>query len=756
MGLVGRNFTLLAGSAAVCALCATAPVMAQDDGSSRQPTLLQRLLLIGGSEAAGTVSDTPLATQTTAEEIEENQIESIEDLGNTTEPGVNTGFAGAGVNIRGLEADRVLTTIDNIPIPYLVNDGRQAGATTLGASTRADGGIDTFDFSSLSTVDIMRGSDSSRAGSGALGGAMVLRTLEPDNLIEDGKFFGGITKLTYDSANRSFGGSMALAARRNGTSALFQGGYKLGYETDNMGEIGGQGPSRTEPNPMDFDQHNLMFKLRQDIEGGYQIGVTAERYRKDTATDLLTDEGASRDYSELDGDEVSERNRISLDFRYDAPAPGGFADSAEMKLYWQQVATSSATEGVRTGYIAGPWYRDNDIDEQSFGLVGNMEKSFEAGGATHEVTVGGNASFSQYGQYLAGEDACPVGMIPIGPGMFYDPCSYHHTNQSDMPDVDAYRLGLFVDDRISFGDGAFSLTPGIRFDWYDYRPQETPEYLANSGFPIGGLPEARTDYAISPKLRAEYQPEEDVTLFAQWAMGFKAPNVSELYLSYASPSASFGSYQVIGNPDLVPETSHGFEIGADLGDEQFGGRVSLFYNRYRNFIAIDDDQVFPGYDTTQIAVNLDRVRIYGFDAEVHRQFDNGFSLNGAVAYAQGEDLDTGEKLGSVPPLKAILGLGYATESWGTDLRLIGVAGVDVESDADFKPEGYGLANLTGWWEPQRLPGLRIAGGVYNLFDEEYYDALKWRNIDLANSSSQPMAYYSEPGRSFRVSLTQRF
>ncbi len=106
----------------------------------------------------------------------QQQISSFEDLGRSLEPGVNFNRTNGSVNIRGLEGPRVLTTIDGIPIPFIDDGARDA-----------DGGIDSFDFAALSTIDIVRGADSSRAGGGALGGAVVLRTLEPETLIGEAR-----------------------------------------------------------------------------------------------------------------------------------------------------------------------------------------------------------------------------------------------------------------------------------------------------------------------------------------------------------------------------------------------------------------------------------------------------------------------------------------------------------------------------------------------------------------------------------------
>lgn len=61
-------------------------------------------------------------------------------------------------------------------------------------------------------------------------------------------------------------------------------------------------------------------------------------------------------------------------------------------------------------------------------------------------------------------------------------------------------------------------------------------------------------------------------------------------------------------------------------------------------------------------------------------------------------MDTGEGLASVTPLKAIVGIGYSRESWGANLDWIGVKPTSDKSLASFKAPGYGVVNLTGWWE----------------------------------------------------------
>ncbi|MCP8894024.1 TonB-dependent hemoglobin/transferrin/lactoferrin family receptor [Shinella daejeonensis] len=733
-----RSALLACTALAVMSLSATsvsAQDASQDEASTEGSTTLQPIVVKGKRvQNVGTgIADTPLATTTTAAEIEAKQITSIEDLGRSLEPGVNFNRNTGAVNIRGLEGPRVLTTIDGIPVPYLFD-------TTRGAS----GGVDAFDFSALSAVDVMRGSDSSRAGGGALGGALGLRTLEPEDLIREGRDWGGIAKFTYDSSDNSFAPSAAVAKRFENTSVLFQGSYKRGDETRTKGNIGGYDSTRTEANPADYDQHNLLFKVRHYAESGHMFGVTAERFRKELETDDRRAQSLAGNYrpGEYNTFKDADRDRVSLDYAYDG---GGFFDSAVASLYWLKQLRSDGYEGVRyTSAPLGDITRQNDYEEQTFGFVGSAEKTFTTGDLTHRVVAGLDLATGRAEQYASGTDNC--GPPPYPPALFG--CNFLHTNQADEPRVDSKRFGIFLDDEIGFGTSGFYLTPGVRFDWVERTPKMTDAFANNYASPA--LPAEFSDSAISPKLRLAYRPSDLVEVYGQWAMGFRAPTAGELYSTFGGP----GTYLRRGNAGLDSETSHGFEVGARLGDEDFGGRFSAFHNRYRNFI----EAVTLGFDPTYpMGVtefqNLDKVRIMGVELAVHKRFDNGFHVNGALAYAKGENLDTGAYLASVAPLKAVLGVGYATETWGTDLTWIGAKAVSDKSTATFKAPGYGIVDLTAWWSPEKVEGLTVRAGVYNLFDKEYYDAINVRSATVT-PATQP--YFSEVGRSFKISLTQRF
>lgn len=750
---IGRSKSALLMCTAIALVSSASAGVTQDASSQTgDATVLEKIVVKGKRVAAGSVTDTPLATESTVEQIEKKQITSIVDLGRTQELGVSFNRSNGSVNIRGLEDSRVLTTVDGIPLTFLSD-----------ATRSATGGLDSFDFSSLSAVDVVRGADSSRAGPGALGGVLAIRTLEPEDLIGEGRNWGGITKFNYDSSDRSFSPSAAIATKIDNTSILFQGSYRKGHERDNKGTVDSYGTTRTKADPADYNQYNLLFKLRQEVEGGHMIGLTAERFDRDKDIDprtLLSATGNYRpgNYASYEG---TERNRVSLDYKYDAPEKDGLIDAVTASLYWQKQVKLNGYDAFRFTSVPGPISRDNDYEQNGFGLIGTAEKEFKTGGLDHRFVFGYDLYTGFAEQYSAGVDNCSV-IVPR-PGT----CNNLHTNQADTPKVDTNRIGFYLDDLIEFGSSGFSLNPGVRFDWIEHTPKMTAEFDRNANNPA--LPSSFNDTAISPKLRAAYEVNDKLEFYGQWAMGFRAPTSGELYAMFGGP----GTYLRMGNPDLESETSNGFEIGANIGDEDLGGRVNLFYNRYKNFIDIKSltaaEAAAAGYNLASYpqggitqTINLDRARIYGAELSAHKRFDNGFSIRTGVAYASGKDTETGEFLKSVAPLKAVLGVAYDTEQWGVGLDWIGVkdargqttttpTGPTTRSISYFKTDGYGVVDLTAWWEPEQVKGLKINAGIYNVFDKTYYDYASVRT-----GGSQPETYYSEPGRSFKISLTQRF
>lgn len=673
-----------------------------------------------------------LTKTTKHKELEDKQIDSLSDYARRLDAGFGYNSNTKSINIQGLDDNRVLTSVDGVSIPWLFDGARGV-----------QGGVTTYDFDSLSRLDVVKSSDSSAFGTGALGGTLALQTLDPKDILMNDASFGGLSKVIYNSADHSWYAGQALAGKVGDTSVLIQASYKNGNELQNMGKVGGSGSMRTDRNPADVEQENLMVKVYQDVAGGHRFGITGEIYSNNDDEDTLT--SVSSTYSSYFTQTQNKRRRVLGTYDFDGQDTGGFLDSAHVGIYFQRTDLQINTTAYRLTTPKGLYVRDSDLREEDTGFSGAGSKAFATSFGDHAVSFGVDYRYALTSHYAAGEDNCNASIYA---------CHYYHVNQSDMPTVNSHTVGAFVQDRIGFG--ALHVTPGLRFDWYQRDPQDTAGYRANDAYTTLGLPASSDGSRLSPKILVEYDVLPELTTFAQWSQPFRAPSATELYLSYGAS----GSYVSIGNPDLKDESSNSFLIGARAGDDILGGKITVYDNYYRNFI----DTVTTTAAAAGIAgtypmgvfryVNRSHVRITGGELEAHWRFLPNWHSWFSATYAVGKDTVENVHLNSVGPFKAILGVGYANEDFGVDLSTTAAAArTKVESTTSNlnKTGSYGIVDLSGWWALPWTENLKLQAGVYNILNATYYDAL-----DIPDSSTLKKPYYSQPGRNARVSLVYRF
>lgn len=160
-------------------------------------------------------------------------------------------------------------------------------------------------------------------------------------------------------------------------------------------------------------------------------------------------------------------------------------------------------------------------------------------------------------------------------------------------DVHTTALAAYGSDHMTFGQGFFVTVSG-RYD----KPKDI---------------DGRFSYTIAP---GYFIKQTDTRLTASYGTGFKAPSLQQ---RFGYDPDSFGGYY-IGNPDLKPETSRGWEAGFEQGlpfnDALFG--ASWYQSRVRNAIAVVFDMFF-----NSTAVNVNEFKTRGLEAFFEMQpFDN--------------------------------------------------------------------------------------------------------------------------------------
>ena len=429
----------------------------------------------------------------------------------------------------------------------------------------------------LKRVEIVRGPTSSLYGSDALGGVVSFVTKDPSHYLDAGKdaYFGFKLGAEGDSSGLFAGATSAFGSER--WSGLVTVSHRQGQETKNQGENDSSGSARTKPNPQERDGRSVPHQAgvcaqrrpTLQIDGGRQRGW--HRYR--CASSLGFQSLTRATNLAVTGDDRQTRARVSLSHEVDA-LDSGFADRLDWQVYRQDSETTQDTREVRrtAGGMLEQRDRSFNFDQRQYGVQANFFKSLTGGSVQHDLTYGLDVSRTQTHQK---RDGLVTNLIT------------GRTTNAMLPDVFPVRdfpisrttnAALYLQDEMSFADGAFRLVPGVRVDRYELKPEVDTIFAAdNPGVAVSEL----TDTNVSPKLGAVWHFAEQWSVFGGYSRGFRAPPYNDVNIGFTN--LQFG-YTAIANPDLKPETSNGYEAGVRFVGHAAYASLSGYHNRYRDFI----------------------------------------------------------------------------------------------------------------------------------------------------------------------------
>ncbi|HET7404268.1 MAG TPA: TonB-dependent receptor plug domain-containing protein, partial [Usitatibacter sp.] len=258
-----KAVALAVAAAFPCAAFATGP---------ESPEWFERIVIVAASRVEEPLESSPSpVTVIERREIRENVATDLRAL-LRYEPGVSVESAPArfgfgNINIRGLDGNRVLMTIDGIRLP----EGYRVGSFSNASRN-------LFGLGLLQQVEILRGPTSAIHGSDALAGVFAVTTVSPPAYLRDGRTSGGEVFAQYAQADESFGGGAVVAARAGPTQLLVGLESVDGREMMNKGDVGGTGAARTEPNPQDTHAESQLIKWVVPAGDRWQWTLTGERY----------------------------------------------------------------------------------------------------------------------------------------------------------------------------------------------------------------------------------------------------------------------------------------------------------------------------------------------------------------------------------------------------------------------------------------------------------------------------------------------
>ncbi|TIX49736.1 TonB-dependent hemoglobin/transferrin/lactoferrin family receptor [Alteraurantiacibacter aquimixticola] len=687
-------------------------------------------------------------TVITDEDIADDFVTDIKDLVRY-EPGVSVrraparfgaalGTTGRARNeeftIRGIGGNRVLIQVDGIRAPQ----GFSFGAQDAGRGGYAD-------VSLVKAVEILRGPASALYGSDGLAGAVSFITRDPVDLIDGGKSFGGFVTAQYSSADDEFAETAALAGKSGNVSAMVAFTRRDFEELENQGTVGGIGESRTLPNPQDGHSNAILGKLVW-ADNGHRLRLTGERLELDVDSQVLSGEGPAFLFGpspswivdSLTAEDSTRRNRLSLDWTWEGD---GTLEYAHLAAYWQDGKDVQFTREERSPVSATPRpdrERLNTFENEVWGLVAEGRKNFGGNGIEQVLAVGGDISWTR-------QEGLRDGIEP--------PFGETFPTRA-FPATDFTLGGVYLADEIRLADGALTIYPALRFDFYKLDPTDDPLLPDFAG-------SAQSGERLSPKLGVTAQIVPDLLLFANYAQGFRAPTPAQVNNFFSNPA--FG-YTSTPNPDLGPERSTSYEAGIRYTNDNARLSLAVFRAEYDDFI----DQADVGgsgvaSDPTIFQfVNLDDVTVEGIEAKASLTLDNGFFTRFAAAYADGEVQapdGTISPLGSIDPFELVAGIGWnsPTGRAGVELSLIYNARKSLE-DSDgvcsaecFRPDSFTVFDISAFYAV--TDALKLRAGVFNLFDETY---AYWSDVRGLSATSTITDAYTRPGRNASVSLSYTF
>lgn len=749
--------TLLASSLWLALAVTAHAETAADAGASINELERVQVTATRGERAIADVPNTVDVIE--RERMDELLVRDLKDLFRY-EPGITVGssfgrFGLGDIRIRGLGGNRVRIQTDGIPV---------SDAFSIGSFSNANRNF--VDLDTLRRVEVVRGPTSSLYGSDALGGVVSFVTKEPADYLQEGKDAYLGFKLGYDGSwDGLFGGATAAfgGERWSGLVAI---SHRQGRETENQGEVGGAGSTRTEPNPQDRDGRSLLAKLVFAPSEHQRFRLTVEGNEDNADTDLLTSQGRQALTGAFNDSVIAEdhqiRARVSFTHEMDS-VDAGFADSLDWQLYRQDSETTQYTREIRSG-LAPPTLRDMrerefNFDQRMYGVQANFRKGFAAGGVQHELAYGLDLARTETRQkrdglrtFLNTGITTPVMLPDVFP-------------VRDFPISETTTAALYVQDEMSFADGKFRLVPAIRVDHYKLEPDAGNIFAEdNPGVAVSDISET----SVSPKLGAVWHFTGDWSLFGGYSRGFRPPPCNDVNIGFTSVQFR---YTAIANPDLEPETSDGLEAGLRISGDAIYASVSAYYNRYEDFI---ESMRFIGFNDDGLMVyqsqNIAAAKIHGVELKAGVDLGalserwQGWSLRGAVAWSRGEGRGPEEvevapdvfeeqivtrNLDSVDPLTATLGVAYQRDSWGAELAGRFVQRKDRVSDPSYYQQGgYGVLDLYAHWE--FTPGARFNVGIFNLADRKYSEA---GDVPVVGDTSTTLDRYTSPGRNLSASLS---
>jgi len=676
------------------------------------------------------------------DEIETRMVSDVSQLlentiGVTVPKRVTSGrLRNSDVVVRGVGNNRVNIFIDG----FRTGDAYQSGGY----------GKDLVDTELLKRVEILKGPSSSLYGSDGLAGTIAYTTKDASDFVDDSNKYLSLT-LSNQNVNSQQKVTVLGAFVLNNIETLVQ------LSGKNMNQMKVHDDATETLNPMSGEQDSVLAKLKISLDNGSSITMTFDNQESDSDYNLLTDLGSGfsaanmqvENVSSSVGLDTSNRERVSL--TYDFTGNNNFYDSGVIRLFSQstdQRTRTSKNKAIMVMPAFGPPIpsfvptaesSDYDFNQEVSGFSAEMIKVV----GRHNIVYGFE---SETADYSRNNDKTEVNLLTGAINKTLANTLYPHKR---FPDSEVTREAIFINDRVYLNDKT-TVVLGARYDSYDQDAKSDALHARNNIF--GHEVKPRSDSEVSLKVGLIRDIGEDMSVFLQYAEGYRNPNFDEAYNTYTNLAQM---YTIIPNPNITAETSEGFEVGLRGSLNTTSWSLAYYKNDYKDFIAYE--YLFPPVQgVLQVQYqNLGSVETDGIEFESKTMFSDNLSASFGVSLNDGKEDDG--YLESMSPDHAKIGLSWVSDTgkfrWNTISTLM------ESSRSNLAP----VCGRSGQCSPaQQTPGrvtldtylsfdlsqrFNLKLGIRNLTDVKY-----WDYPTIAGQAEGTADEFLMPGRNMSLSL----
>jgi hemoglobin/transferrin/lactoferrin receptor protein len=593
------------------------------------PVLKPEEVVVTGTRSPKDVLEDPFFSSVMGKgKIQEERLSRSLPEALSEETGVSvqkTGPAQSSPYIRGMTGYHTLLLIDGI---RLNNSVFRSGPNQYWS---------TVDSYTVEKAEIVRGTSSVLYGSDALGGvvnAITRESLPKSQTVRAVYRFG--------SAEQSHTGRGELSLRGEETSLLLGGTYKSFGDLICGRHIGLQDNTS-------FDEWFGDFKLTHFLSGEKKFILAYYRAEQlDAPRTHKTDEIKSWHGTTVGTDIVRDfdQNRDLVYAQLHLDKQEGVINRAKFSLSFQnqneeeRIVPKASTIMEHIGFNAGTTGAWSELESKT--CLGTLIYGFEF---YHDSV----------NSYQFKEDLTTGTIVSSRP-------------RGAVADDSAYDLaGIFLQDEIKLSKNLSTIL-GARFNYAKVDASEIDPDPADA-YPF--YPFTHSYNSTVGSARFSYKPNESVNLIIGVSQGFRAPNLSD---TTAFQDARTSTVDVPA-PDLEPEQSISYEVGAKVKDKKLEGALFWFYSDLIDFIRRvpttyqGQEYADPPLNTIRYwgKENFAQGYIQGVELEAKYKIDKAWSIFGSFCWTEGrgDDLVGGVRqtthFSRIPPVKTILGIRWESE-----------------------------------------------------------------------------------------------